>query len=122
MTQPKLLWIYFVTLIVSITLTQSSKFTLCIAYTLNALLIALLMWGLIQSKGFATKILANPVLRVIGLGSYSIYLWQQLFIHPRHAGWIHEFPQNIFFALGAAFLSYWLIERPINQLKDRVAG
>lgn len=119
-TTPKL-WFLFVTLCVSIALTQSSKYTLCVAYTVNGLCLALLMWGMVRSQGISRRILSNPVLRVIGLGSYSIYLWQQLFIHPRHPGWIHEFPQNIGFAFAAAFLSFWLIEQPFNRLKDRIA-
>ena len=121
-TTPKLLWLYFATFCVSIGLSYSSKYNLCVAYTLNSVCIALLMWGLIQSQGIAIRVLSNPVLKVIGLGSYSIYLWQQLFIHPRHAGWIHEFPQNVALAMGVAFLSFWLVERPMNRLKDRVAA
>ena len=121
LTEPEMLWIYLITVCVSIALSQSGKYMLCVAYTLNGTCIALLMWGAIQSKGVVRRVLSNRLLKVIGLGSYSIYLWQQLFIHPRHAGWIHEFPQNIAFAMGAAFLSYWLIERPMNRLKDRVA-
>ena len=122
LTSAEMLCILFVTLCVSITLTQSSKYNLCVAFTLNGLCIALLMWGLIQSQGLTRRILCHPVLRVIGMGSYSIYLWQQLFIYPRHAGWIHQFPQNIVLTMGAAFLSYWLVEQPMNRLKDRVAG
>lgn len=116
-TGNRLLWTYFVLFCVSLFLTHSSKYTLCVAYSLNALCIALLMWGLIQSRGIARRVLECWPLKVIGLGSYSIYLWQQLFIHPRHQGWIHLFPQNLFLALGAAFLSYWLIETPMNKLK-----
>lgn len=121
-TRPELLWIYFVTFSVSITLMRSSKYTLCVAYSLNAFCIGLLLWGLIQSKGIARSVLENPLMKVIGLGSYSLYLWQQLFFNPRHEGWIHMFPQNLVLALGAAFLSFWLIETPINRLKDRVAA
>jgi peptidoglycan/LPS O-acetylase OafA/YrhL len=58
---------------------------------------------------------------VVGVGSYSIYLWQQLFLNPRHEGWIHQFPQNLLLTFGAAFLSYWLIEQPMNRLKGRIA-
>lgn len=122
LTRPKVVWVYAVVLCASIVFSRFAKFNLCIAYTLNALCIALLMWGLIQSRGIALRWISNPVLKVIGLGSYSIYLWQQLFIHPRHDGWAHMFPQNVFLALSAACLSYWLIERPINQLKDKVAA
>ncbi len=122
LTTPEMFWVWLVTFYTSIVLSESSKYLLCVAYTLNAVCIALLMWGLIQSKGLAPRILRNPLLTAIGYGSYSIYLWQQLFIHPRQPGWIHEFPQNVVLALGAAALSFWVIERPLNQWKDKVAG
>ena len=122
LTTPARLWLIFVAFCTSMALMASSKYTLCASYTVNGLCIALLMWGMIRSQGIGKRILGNPILRVIGLGSYSIYLWQQLFIHPYHPGWIHEFPQNIPFALAAAFLSFWLIEQPVNRLKDRVAA
>lgn len=106
----------------SLFLMQSSKYTLCVAGTVNAACISLLMWGLIRSKGLPGRILANPILKVIGLGSYSLYLWQQLFVHPRHEGWIHQFPQNIILTCAVAFLSFWLIETPFNRLKEVTRG
>lgn len=121
-TGPGMLWVYFIMFCISLSLSSSSKYNLCVAYSLNAICIALLIWGLVQSRGVARCILNSAILKAIGLGSYSIYLWQQLFVNPHGDGWIQMFPQNLVLALGAAALSYWLIERPMNQLKDRVAG
>ena len=122
-TRPWLLVLYFVTICASQALGgYSTRFQLCVSYTLDAVCIALLIWGMIRSEGLARRVLANPVLTTIGVGSYSIYLWQQLFIHPYQVGWMHRFPQNIFLAFGAASLSYWIIERPFNRLKDRLAS
>lgn len=122
LTTPHLMVGLLATLCVSMFLMKSGKYTLCLAYTVNSLCIALLMWGLIRSQGTLKTILAHPVLTAIGLGSYSIYLWQQLFAHPHHAGWVHQFPQNIAFALLAATASFWIIECPFNRLKDRLAA
>jgi peptidoglycan/LPS O-acetylase OafA/YrhL len=121
LTRPVHLCLYFVAICVALRLGHSAKFHLCLSFTVNAACLSMLVWGLIRSEGIAKRILSNRIITTIGIGSYSIYLWQQLFIHPRMGGWVHNFPQNVALALGAAALSFWLIERPFNRLKDRVA-
>jgi peptidoglycan/LPS O-acetylase OafA/YrhL len=56
----------------------------------------------------------------IGILSYSLYLWQQIFFTPS-IGVFSVFPLNIVFIFIAAGLSYGLIERPFLLLKARVA-
>ena len=54
---------------------------------------------------------------VVWLGriSYSLYLWQQIFVFDRHRRpWYF-----ILFAVGAASLSYYLVERPMLQLREK---
>lgn len=121
-TRPWFVALYLFVMAGAILSARSAKFNLCVAYTLNGVCITLLVWWLVQSKGTISRILSHPLLRTVGYGSYSLYLWQQLFLYPRHAGWIHQFPQNLGLVFIAAFLSFWLIERPMNQLKDRVAA
>jgi len=121
MTRPGHMVLYVATFFATFSLDYSGKFHLCAWYTISGFCISMLIWGLIRTNGLVARILANPILSTIGVGSYSIYLWQQLFIHPKQAGWIHAFPQNIVLSLGAACLSFWVIERPFNRLKDRVA-
>ena len=121
-SRPKLMWAYFLAIWISLALGSTTKYNLCVAYSLHGVCIALLMWGLIRSEGFARRVLSHRLLATIGVGSYSIYLWQQLLVHPRQPGWIHAFPQNVGFALAAAFASYWVIERPMNNLKNRLAA
>lgn len=121
-TRPAWLLLWLATIVASLQLGRSGKFHLCASYSLEALCIAMLIWGCLRSDGFLRRILSNPLLTTIGVGSYSIYLWQQLFIHPRLDGWIHQFPQNVVLAMGMAWFSFWVIERPFNQLKDRMAA
>jgi len=121
-TTPVYLVAYVLTLCGSLMMGSSGKLHLCVCYSLNAFCISMLVWGMIQSQGIIRQVLANPILTTIGAGSYSIYLWQQLFIHPDLKGWIHVFPQNVAFALGAAWLSFRVIEQPFNRLKDRWAA
>jgi peptidoglycan/LPS O-acetylase OafA/YrhL len=62
----------------------------------------------------------------IGILSYSIYIWQQLFLNPRNAsvfGSAHilrYLPVCCLAILTAAETSYYLIERPSLRLRNRV--
>jgi peptidoglycan/LPS O-acetylase OafA/YrhL len=107
---------------ISLQLGKSGKFHACVSYSLEAVCIAILIWGCVRSNGLLRRVLANPLLVTMGIGSYSLYLWQQLFIHPRMDGWINAFPQNVALAMGMAWFSFWVIERPFNRMKDRLAA
>ena len=65
--------------------------------------------------------LTSPPAVAIGIASYSLYLWQMLFISPTVSAWL-TFPLNVVWAFAAAALSYLLIERPINLLKHRLSS
>ncbi len=55
---------------------------------------------------------------VVGILSYSLYLWQELFLNPMdEVSFFTAFPQNVVFALLAAAVSYRLVERPFLLLK-----
>jgi peptidoglycan/LPS O-acetylase OafA/YrhL len=58
----------------------------------------------------------------VGLGalSYSLYLWQQLFLDPGQSEWIYRWPQNVIVAFAAALGSYYLVEAPFNRLKQQL--
>jgi peptidoglycan/LPS O-acetylase OafA/YrhL len=53
----------------------------------------------------------------LGVLSYSLYLWQMLFINKFHPCPINRFPINVVLAFAAAVASYYLIERPFLKLK-----
>ena len=121
-TQPNQLWMAFLVLCLSIAMTTSSKYNLCVGYSLHAVCICMLVWGAVQAQGLIRNALNSRLLMTIGYASYSIYLWQQLIVHTRRHGWIHEFPQNILLTMAAAIISFWLIERPMNRLKNWLAA
>src|SRR5580704_2770473 len=57
---------------------------------------------------------ARPVVW-LGQISYSLYLWQQLFVYGTHPrAWYF-----VFFALALACASYYLVEQPMLRLRDR---
>lgn len=76
-------------------------------------------------KGFARRILSYGPFALLGMWSYSLYLWQQLFLVHHDVwqnAWIHEHPVVWPFALVALTLaSYYLIEKPFNRRGHRRA-
>lgn len=77
------------------------------------LLIALFLFAAIER---ADWILNNPVMRFLGVLSYSLYLWQQPFLNKHVASGWTRFPANIGCALACALVSYFLVERPFLAL------
>jgi peptidoglycan/LPS O-acetylase OafA/YrhL len=74
-------------------------------------------------SGKISQILEIPFLRWIGRLSYSLYLWQQLFLPHRFEGtplgMVQTFPWNWLCIVAAACISYYLVERPFIQLGKR---
>lgn len=87
------------------------------SYVIN-LLIALVIFRCIAipDDRFGRVLNSKTVVYIGGL-SYSIYVWQQLFLRPAPPG--SSFPLNLLAALAAALCSYYLVERPCLHLKKR---
>jgi peptidoglycan/LPS O-acetylase OafA/YrhL len=68
-------------------------------------------------RGFA-RMLATRGAVYIGSASYSLYLWQQLFLNPGSTSWTAAFPINIIAALGVGLLSWHLIEQPLSTRRS----
>ncbi|ACB76035.1 acyltransferase family protein [Opitutus terrae] len=89
-------------------------------FTLDAAAAALLIaWMHRAPPAWAQALLGRGPLRMLGLISYSLYLWQQLFLSPD--GWLAQgrLLAPLLAALAAAVLSYRLVEKPLLGLKDR---
>jgi peptidoglycan/LPS O-acetylase OafA/YrhL len=72
-------------------------------------------------KGFVFALLNSKPLVLIGVWSYSIYLWQQLVLNRRVLDSIYTaFPLNLILAFGLAALSYYLVEKPALRLRQRL--
>jgi peptidoglycan/LPS O-acetylase OafA/YrhL len=59
-------------------------------------------------------------LMFVGVLSYSLYLWQQLFVNRNSSAWVNAFPQNLIFAVCAGVASYYVIEKPLLGLRHRL--
>jgi peptidoglycan/LPS O-acetylase OafA/YrhL len=73
-----------------------------------------------------SRVLELAPVRWVGRISYSLYLWQQLFVmgskkvpRPFPMGWLQELPLNIVAVFACAAASYYLIERPMIRLGQR---
>jgi peptidoglycan/LPS O-acetylase OafA/YrhL len=70
-------------------------------------------------QGFVASILNARPLVVVGVLSYSLYIWQQLFLNASAHRLINGFPVNLACAVGVAICSYLLLEKPIVSLRKR---
>jgi peptidoglycan/LPS O-acetylase OafA/YrhL len=77
-----------------------------------------LHWCLENATGRIGRVLNARPLVWVGTLSYSIYLWQQLFLN-RYDAAMPGFPVNVALVAVAAMASYYLIERP--ALRSRPA-
>jgi peptidoglycan/LPS O-acetylase OafA/YrhL len=68
--------------------------------------------------GAVAQILEHPLAVRIGMLSYSLYLWQQLFLNRHSTSWLNAFPVNLALTFVAAALSYRLIESPFLRLSE----
>jgi peptidoglycan/LPS O-acetylase OafA/YrhL len=93
--------------------------------TLMAVCIAIAMVSTVVSpSGLLAALLNSTPMVVLGLISYSVYMWQQLAFdpyNPNPAAW-QRFPANIIIAIVAGALSYLLWERWFLRLKKKFAG
>jgi peptidoglycan/LPS O-acetylase OafA/YrhL len=73
----------------------------------------------LTSEGPLAEALRHPLAVRVGTLSYSLYLWQQLFLNRHASSWFNAFPVNIVFAFLAAHLCHRLIEQPFLRLSAR---
>jgi peptidoglycan/LPS O-acetylase OafA/YrhL len=85
----------------------------------------LLTATILHPRSWTTRILELPPLRFIGRISYSLYLWQMLFLDPLIVPAAGSFRSHILWCWCAAFAcaiaSYYLIETPLIRHGHRIA-
>ena len=72
------------------------------------------------SNDWIGRILNWKPISFVGLLSYSLYLWQQLFLDRHSTAWVNAFPQNLLLTVITALASYLLLEKPLLRLRHRM--
>jgi peptidoglycan/LPS O-acetylase OafA/YrhL len=97
--------------------TRYSVICLALGYTITALsLAAVLEYVVRRPRSVAGRVLNLPALVHLGVISYSVYLWQQLFTGFQSSLLILTYP----LILVAAEFSFWLIEKPSMSIRARL--
>jgi peptidoglycan/LPS O-acetylase OafA/YrhL len=92
------------------------SYSLLVGMTLEGISICLITIHVVtRPEALAGRILNTPILRHVGVVSYSVYLWQNVFIGEAS----RYSPLNLVAILACAELSYWAVERPFLRLRDR---
>jgi peptidoglycan/LPS O-acetylase OafA/YrhL len=91
------------------------------------LIIALIViWPIVRPMSVFSALLEWPLLKWVGRLSYSLYIWQQLWLlfpgAPASLGRFQQIPLNLAAAFAAAALSYYLVEKPMIGLGHRLTG
>ena len=85
----------------------------------NVAIALLIHWALTHHTSMVGRLLNATPVAYVGTLSYSLYLWQQLFLNPHSTATYCRFPLNIGLAIAAGVASYYLVERPLLRLRER---
>ena len=92
-------------------------------YTFEAITISYLLSYFVRSPdSVGGRLLNSRFLVHVGVISYSLYLWQQLFLTDLLRSRLSNFPVNLIAAFVAAELSWRLVEQPALRLRQRFNG
>lgn len=99
---------------------KNSDMALLFSHTMEGVAFTLLIWVTICSRSkLVAKTLNLKPLVLLGVLSYSLYLWQQPFLNKGNTSWFCEWPINVIIALFFATCSYNLVERPFLNWRKR---
>lgn len=94
--------------------------------TIQAACIPIMLLGTIANNSkYPSRILESKIFIWIGRISYSLYLWQQVFLVWTDSvsiklSFVQTFPINVMFAFLFAYVSYRFIETPLIALGHRI--
>jgi peptidoglycan/LPS O-acetylase OafA/YrhL len=84
----------------------------------------LILHTILHPACLAGRLLELRAIKFVGRISYSLYVWQMLFLVPadRPLGIVQAFPLAVLLPLGVAYASYIFIEGPMIGLGHRLTG
>ncbi len=83
------------------------------------LCIAATLWKVMHVRDVAFRFLNTWPLVKIGVFSYSLYVWQQLFVNPTSPSVLKYLPLNLLLVCVATTFSYYCVEVPFQRLRPR---
>jgi peptidoglycan/LPS O-acetylase OafA/YrhL len=128
-TRPRLLQFVAVAMIlvphILVRLFAFGVFTVPLGNTFQGIgLAVLILQSVVMPKSGLYQVLNLPVISQIGVLSYSIYIWHMIFCTSPDAfglgnvGWM-SFPYWMMCSVAVAAVSYYVLERPLLQLRTR---
>jgi peptidoglycan/LPS O-acetylase OafA/YrhL len=101
-----------------------ARYSLLTGLWLPMVIPLLLMGTILHPEWIISRLLDHPWVRFIGRMSYSLYLWQQLFLV---SGWeprlvFQKSPQNLILIFICAVLSYKLVEKPCMNFGRKLSA
>ena len=98
-------------------------YSLLFAKSLHALCVVFIIaWLGHNLNSWPAKFLNTKPMRAIGVLSYSLYLWQELFQGTGNHMFAHNIVEYVTASFAAACLSYFLVERPFLSLRQRLSA
>ena len=95
-------------------------YTFPFGYSIEYGVIAVVLLYVVNNPGTGIGIILNHRLAVhIGVISYSLYLWQELFLTRLNHTWSGAIPVSFLCCFVAAELSWRLVERPALRIRTR---
>lgn len=99
--------------------------TVTIGPTLQALAITSIIASVVLvQEGSLFSLLNLRAIAAVGVVSYGLYIWQQIFLYPAEYPdgdlWWRAFPQNMIITFLVAWLSYLFIEKPFLKYKKKI--
>jgi peptidoglycan/LPS O-acetylase OafA/YrhL len=103
------------------TLHDRPRLDLFIGFSVQNVALALCIdWSVAHHAGRIGTVLNARPLSTLGLMSYSVYLWQQVFLARGSSGAAASFPLNLVLVAIAGSLTYRAVEQPAVRLRRRM--
>ncbi|MBV8216324.1 MAG: acyltransferase [Verrucomicrobia bacterium] len=97
------------------------SYSITVGKTLELACIAIIITAAVFSLSpTLSAVLKWRPLTYIGVLSYSLYVWNPLFLNAETHWFINVFPLNFIGIFAAGACSYYLIERPVLRFKERL--
>ena len=113
--------------VLTVTLFEPQEWKLALFFwSVKAAVIPLMIGGsILRAQSGGSTLLELPAIKWVGHLSYSLYLWQQLFLvwnefRVPALGWVQRIPISYVCALGCAYASYRWIEKPMIKVGRRL--